>query len=290
MESLLFTIRSFLPVLPAAEKKAAEYVLAEPKKVIHYNITEFARRCGASQAAIVRFCRRIGAKGFPEFKVQLSQDVFRISDERFLPELELESDMEPALVAKGVIGRIHRNMDGLEALCDVHLLNRAADIIRQARFTGIFGIGASALAAQDLYQKLLRIGFPCANSQEAHLQIISACNLKANDAAFIFSYSGETADMISCAEWAREKGASLITLTMDKENSLSSLATVALRVPSTEKIYRIGATVPLINQLALIDMIYTLLVSKNLDQSIHALEVTMAATHSQGFPRTKLLD
>ena len=282
MESALFTIRRFLPKLPAAERKAAEFVLAEPRMVIHYNITEFARRSGVSQAAIVRFCRRIGIKGFPEFKLLLAQDVFRISDERYLPDLELESDMDPALVVKGVIGEIHRSIDKLETLCDVHLVNRAVEIISKAHLTTIFGIGASALAAQDFYHKLIRIGFPCANTLDAHLQITAACNIKAGDAAFIISYSGETPEMISCASLARKKGAAVITLTMETENTLCSFADVALRVPSQERIYRTGATVSMINQMALIDMIYFLLVSKNLDHSIQALEATMAATHYMG--------
>ena len=279
MESALFTIRSFLPDLPSAERKAAEYVLAEPRNVIHYNITELARRCGVSQAVIVRLCHRLGMKGFPEFKLRLSQDVFRISDERFLPDLELESDMEPALVVKGVIGGIHRSMDRLETLCDVHLLSRAAELIRKARLTSIFGIGASGLAAQDLYQKLIRIGLPCANTQDSHLQITAACNLNPGDTAFIVSYSGETPGMISCAEWARKAGASIITLTMETKNTLSSYADVALQVPSLERIYRTGATVSLVNQVAVIDMIYFLLVSGNLDRSIQALHETMTATH-----------
>ena len=284
MESALFIIRRFLPDFPAAEKKVAEYVLAEPRKVIHYNITELARRSGVSQAAIVRFCRRIGMKGFPEFKLQLSQDVFRISDERFLPDLELESDMDPALVAKGVIGGIHRNMDKLETLCDVHLISQAVDIIRKARFTYIFGVGASGLVAQDLYQKLIRIGFPCANSLETHLQLTVACNLKPLDAAFIISYSGETSEMISCASQVKKNGAALVTLTMETANTLCSFADIALRVPALERIYRTGATISLISQLAIIDMIYTLLVSRNLDPSIHALEETMIATHYYPLP------
>ena len=284
MESALFVIRRFLPSLSSAERKVAEYVLAEPKKVIHYNITELARRSEVSQAAIVRFCRRIGMKGFPEFKLQLSQDVFRISDERFLPDLDLESNMDLTVVVKAVIGGIHRSMDRLESLCDVHLLGRAAELIRKARLTCIFGIGASSLVAQDLYQKLIRIGLPCANTLDSHLQITSACNLKAGDVAFIISYSGETPDMISCAEWARKKGASLVTLTMEAENTLRSYADVALYVPSLERIYRTGATVSLINQVAIIDMIYFLLLSGNLDQSINALEDTMAATHRFNTP------
>jgi DNA-binding MurR/RpiR family transcriptional regulator len=269
-----------LPDFPAAEKKAAEYILGESKNVLHYNITELARRCGVSQAAIVRFCRRIGAEGFADFKLRLSHDVFRISDERFLPDLELESDMDPALVVKGVIGGIQRSMARLESLIDIPLLIRSVECVRSSRMNHIFGIGASGLVAQDLYQKLIRIGIPCANTQETHLQITAACNLKPGDAAFIISYSGETPAMITVSQWAREKGAAVITLTMETENTLRKAADIALLVPSVERVYRSGATVSRLSQLAVIDMIYSLLISKDLNSAITALEQTMAATHA----------
>ncbi|MDR1636104.1 MAG: MurR/RpiR family transcriptional regulator [Treponema sp.] len=297
MESALFAIRQCLPDLPSAERRAAEYVLSEPGKVLHCNITELARRSGVSQAAIVRFCRRIGTSGFADFKLRLSRDVFLISpDEKFLtgyPEsagrgapsdLEAGPDMDPAKLVKGIIGGIQRNLARLEIVCDIHLLIKAADLIRGARFIGLFGIGASGLAAQDLYQKFLRIGLPCSNSQDTDLQITTACNLRKGDAAFIISYSGETTSMIRCAEWARKNGASLITLTREGGNTLRSCSDIPLLVPSLEPVYRSAATVSRINQLAVVDMIYSLVISKDLNTAIEALERTMTATHSHPPP------
>ncbi|GHU78016.1 RpiR family transcriptional regulator [Spirochaetia bacterium] len=281
MESALFAIRQYLSIFPAAEGKVAEYVLNEPRLVLHYNITELARQCGVSQAAIVRFCRRIGTEGFSDFKLRLSHDVFRTSDDRFLPDLELESDMDPALVVKGVFGSIQRSMARLESLNDITLLSRSVEIIRAARTTYIFGLGASGLVAQDLYQKLIRIGIPCWYSPDVDLQITAACNLLPEDAVCIISYSGETPAMVTAAEWTGKKGAPIITLTMETENTLRKSADIALLVPSLERIYRSGATVSRLNQLAVIDMIYSLLISKNLNAAITALEQTMAATHYQ---------
>jgi DNA-binding MurR/RpiR family transcriptional regulator len=287
VESALFAIRQYLPVLPQAERKAAEYVLAEPRRVLHYNITELARQSGVSQAAIVRFCHRLGMDGFADFKLRLSHDVFRISDERFLPDLELESDMNPASVVKGVIGSIQRSLARLESLNDIELLNRTAERIRAARITYIFGIGASGLAAQDLYQKLIRIALPCWYSPDSDLQITAACNLHPEDLVCVISYSGETPAMITIAEWARKKKSSLVTLTMENENTLRRSADIPLLVPSTERIYRSGATVSRLNQLMVIDMIYSLLISKDLDNAIIALEQTMEATHASLRPASK---
>ncbi|MDR2246453.1 MAG: MurR/RpiR family transcriptional regulator [Treponema sp.] len=283
MESALYAIR--LTEFPAAEKKVAEYVLRESKNVLHYNLAELARRSGVSQAVIVRFCRRIGAGGFADFKLRLAHDIFRRSGDRFLPDLELESDMNPALVVKGVIGGIQRSIARLESLIDIPLISRAAELIRSARMNYIFGIGASALAAQDLSQKLIRIGFPCSCFPDTDLQITAACNLHAGDRAFIISYSGETPAMLTISRWARKKGAAIISLTMETENTLRKSADLALLVPSLERLYRTGATVSRINQLAVIDMIYTLLISGDLDRSIRALEETMAATHEGREPQ-----
>jgi DNA-binding MurR/RpiR family transcriptional regulator len=49
-----------------------------------------------------------------------------------------------------------------------------------------------------------------------------------------------------------------------------------------EPVYRSGATVSRINQLAVVDMIYSLVVSKDLNAAVSALEKTMTATHSAG--------
>ncbi|MDR3167282.1 MAG: MurR/RpiR family transcriptional regulator [Treponema sp.] len=280
MESALFAIRQHLSRFPAAEKKVAEYILGESKNVLHYNITELARRSEVSQAAIVRFCRRIGAGGFADFKLRLSHDVFRTSDERFLPDLELESDMDPALVVKGIIGGIQRSMARLETLTDISLISRSVDLIRSARINHVFGIGASGLVAQDLVQKLLRIGIPCFCIQDADFQITASCNLQKEDLAFIVSYSGETPAMITVSQWARKKGARIITLTMETENTLRASADIPLLVPSLERVYRSGATLSRMTQLAVSDMIYTLLISKDLTTAIMAMEATMNATHA----------
>ena len=279
MDSLLFTIREQLPSLPRAERKAADYVLAEPEKAVYYNIAELAKQSDVSQAAIVRFCHRIGTDGYSDFKIRLSHDVFRISPERYLPNQDLEPGKDPAAVVKDIIGSIQRSMAWLESISDIHLLGRAADMINTSRMNYIFGVGASSLVAQDMFQKLVRIGIPCSAPLDTDLQITAACNLTKKDSALIISYSGETPAILTIGEWARKKESAVITITRETNNTLRSFADIALLVPSTEQILRPGAMVSRISQLAVVDMLYSLLLNKNLSNAIHALEETLIATH-----------
>ncbi len=66
---------------------------------------------------------------------------------------------------------------------------------------------------------------------------------------------------------------------MSGPNTLRELADISLMVPASERIYRQGASTSRINQLAVIDILYSLMLSSNLDASIEAIEQSMAATH-----------
>ncbi|WP_455381052.1 MurR/RpiR family transcriptional regulator, partial [Salinispira pacifica] len=196
VDSALFAIRASADSLSEAEEKVASFVLADPRQALHFNVAELARRSGVSKAAVVRFCRRIGADSFSEFKLRLARDVFRSSDDRFLPDLELESNTSAATVVKGVIGSAERSLARLEQMLEVRELESAAEAVCGASVTYLYGIAASGLVAYDLYQKLLRIGLPAVFSSDTDVQITSACNLRPEDVAFVVSYSGETAAMV----------------------------------------------------------------------------------------------
>jgi DNA-binding MurR/RpiR family transcriptional regulator len=279
VKSALGAIRSRLSALPGAEKKVAEYVLAEPKKTLHYNVAELARKSGASQAAVVRFCKRIGAEGFGNFKLRLARDVFQDRDERFLPDLDLESDASARSVIRTVVGSTQRSLARLAELTDPRRVEDAVDLITRSSLTALFGTGASGMVAYDFYQKLLRIGLPASCTADTDLQITAAASLRPGNLAFIVSYSGETASMLEVARQARARDVATVTLTMDGPCSLRELGDVPLLVPVSERLYREGAMMSRTDQLAVVDILYSIIVSRTLDASIAAISRTMDATH-----------
>jgi len=68
---------------------------------------------------------------------------------------------------------------------------------------------------------------------------------------------------------------------MDSPNTVRSLAGIQLLVPASERIYRQVAVTSRINQLTVVDILYSIIVSRNLDSSIAAIERTMQATHKR---------
>lgn len=279
IEGALFDINARWDILSDSEKKVAAYVLKESKKTLHFNVRELAKQSGSSQAAVIRFCKHMGFESFSNFKLRMARDVFENYDERYVPDLELESESSPASVKHRVIDRIYRSLVALEKSIDSQALEQAVAAILKADTTVLFGVGASGVVAYDFMQKLIRLGQPVFYTQDTDLQLTSASTIRPTDCAFIISYSGENNAMIEVVQQVKQNSTPIISLTMDNENTIRCKADINLVVPVSERIYRQGASTSRINQLAVIDMLYSLLVSKNLDASIDAIEHTMAVTH-----------
>jgi DNA-binding MurR/RpiR family transcriptional regulator len=74
---ILVTIRSLMPNLAPVERRVAQAVLDDPQGVAWRSISELARACGTSATSVVRFCRSIGVRGYPDLRLALAGAVAR---------------------------------------------------------------------------------------------------------------------------------------------------------------------------------------------------------------------
>src|SRR5437016_5044473 len=74
---ILVTIRSLLPNLAPVERRVAQAVLDDPGGAARRSISELARSCGTSATSVVRFCRAIGLRGYPDLRLALAGAVAR---------------------------------------------------------------------------------------------------------------------------------------------------------------------------------------------------------------------
>lgn len=59
-----------------SENEIANFVINNPEVVVNNTITYMANETGTSETSINRFCKKIGFKGFNDFKIALAQDNF----------------------------------------------------------------------------------------------------------------------------------------------------------------------------------------------------------------------
>lgn len=91
-DNTLLHLGSVYPTLRPAEQRVAQRILKSPEEVVYLSITELAKLAEVSDATVVKFCKRLGYKGFQEFKILLAQDV-AIKPEPIYGEVEPEDDV-----------------------------------------------------------------------------------------------------------------------------------------------------------------------------------------------------
>ena len=138
----------------------------------------------------------------------------------------------------------------------------------------LFGIGSSLCVAKDTYLKFLRLDKPCVVNEDSHSQLLQARNATAQDVGIVFSYSGQTMEMIQCIKEMKAGGAPVIAVTRYYPSEVAQLADHVLYVAANESLFRNGAMSSRLSQLNVMDILYTAYASRNHEDTMRRLAKT----------------
>src|ERR1700716_1614923 len=180
--SPLVRIRSLMPGLARAEQRVARVVLEDPAAVAHRSITEVAEAANTSETTVTRFCKAIGAGGYPELRLALAAETALRAARA---DRDLGGEIGPSDDLAQVVGKVAfadaRAVEETAEQLDVGALRQAIDAVAGARRVDVYGVGASAVVALDLPQKLHRIGLTCFAWADIHMALTSAAVLRPGD-------------------------------------------------------------------------------------------------------------
>ena len=290
---VLSNVRQALPRLSSSEARVAEAIIADPSIVVDLTITDLAHRCGTSLSTVARFCQTLGYSGYREFRMEVASAISREAAERDRFGLA-DSDISPDDAAADVVAKIafhevlaiEQTVQGL----DVEVLDRVVDAIAGARHVDLYGFGASGLTAQDLQQKLARIGISASCSVDVHLALVTAALRKRGDVAIGISHSGLTSETIHALTVAREAGAMTVALTNSPDSPVTEVADAVLTTQARESPYRMGAMSSRIAQLAVVDFVFVRVAQRRHEDVADPLRRTFEVTASHKVAARKRRD
>ncbi|HAT5011093.1 TPA: MurR/RpiR family transcriptional regulator [Serratia marcescens] len=246
-------IQSHLERLSKSERKVAEVILASPQTAIHSSIATLARMADVSEPTVNRFCRRLDTKGFPDFKLHLAQSL--ANGTPYVNRNVEEDDSVDSYTSK-IFESVMASLDTVKANLDIAAINRAVDLLTQAKKISFFGLGASAAVAHDAMNKFFRFNIPVIYFDDIVMQRMSCMNSGEGDVVVLISHTGRTKNLVEMAHLARENDATVLAIT-SRDTPLAQAATLALLldVPEDTDVYM--PMVSRIAQLTLIDVLAT---------------------------------
>ncbi|PSW21103.1 transcriptional regulator HexR [Photobacterium sanctipauli] len=236
-----------------SERKVAEVILASPQTAIHSSIATLAKMADVSEPTVNRFCRRLDTKGFPDFKLHLAQS---LANGTPYVNRNVEEDDGPDAYTSKIFESTMACLDVAKNSLDPMQVNRAVDLLTQAKKISFFGLGASASVAHDAQNKFFRFNIPIVCFDDIVMQRMSVINCTDGDVVVMISHTGRTKSLVEVAQMARENGATVIGITakdspLDRECSLS----ICLDVPEDTDVYMPMAS--RVVQMTVIDVLAT---------------------------------
>ena len=263
--SVISKMKEMQSELTAKEKKISKYILQHLDKIVYMNTYQIADKCKVSQASVVRFAKKLGYSGFPEFKISFGRDMGRRDVEEkinFIYEDIQETDELDDLIKKIVYANSNIIQDTYSIL-DTNTVKEAVEIIKNARKIFILGAGYSGIVAKDFHYKLGELGMNSICEADYHIQLASISTLNENDVVFVISQGGKTVDIYNLVKEAKKRKAKIISVTQMSSNPIRDLADIKISTIMEKNNFRSTALSSRIAQLTIIDIIYVALITEN---------------------------
>ena len=252
-QNILAIIESHLDKMTDLEQRIGHYFLDPNSIQEDLSSLQVAQTLHISQAALTRFAKKCGFKGYREFSFQYLQD---------LQKAQTEADNMQSSLSRHVLYNYNQIHQQTKELIDEEKLERVAQIIEEADRVYFFGTGSSGLVARDMKLRFMRLGVVCEALTDQDGFAWTTSIMDKNCLVIGFSLSGQTQSIIDSLIDAKNMGAKTILVTGQPEKiqeDFTEVVPVALQ-SKPEFILRISAQFPM---LLMIDLIYAFFLEIN---------------------------
>lgn len=224
--------------LTKSQKIVADYVIDNFDSIPFKSVHQISESTSASVASVVRFCQKIGFKGF----LQLREEIGKTLESRIqkneifslIDDSKTRNDDLLSSIAKQEISNIEETVN----LIDRTNFDKAIELIITADKVYTAGLGVSYLLAEILAYQLNQVAVNAANlihNQSSFMeQILYA---KKNELIIAFSFPPYSKETINTVKFAKQKGLKIISVTNKTSAPIGHYSDVQINVRSKNMLF-----------------------------------------------------
>lgn len=241
--------------LSKSDKLIADFFLQNGRDIINMNIHELSELIGTSTASVSRFVKKVLGMSFSEAKIEFAKNMESLSVENTNEIFGWAMDFNEA--PKKIVSHIESVCNDVLRFNNLKVIEEVIEVLAGAHNIYLFGVGSSGIVAQDMQQKLIKLGKRTVFNMDSNFGVLNAALCTKEDVVIAISFSGNTKEVNIAAKRAKEQGAKLVVITGNMKNKLRSISDYCVTVPSLElNESRLAAIFSRYGQLFAIDIIF----------------------------------
>lgn len=267
------------------EQQLAQTVLAMGERMRGISIKEFAQASCASIASIHRFCKKLGLEGFKELKVELARSLAARGDKT--EPVDINFPFAASERAHTIAPRIEllyeTTLHETRELLDAAQLDRAAELLAQARTVDIYTQSHNLYPAQMFCDRLLSAGHEATCHEGFERQVRTALMSDSRHAAVAISYSGYAQNLMRLLPLLAERDTPVVFVGTAYAAGKHPGLAAYLHVSDRESLHnRITQFASHIAVQYVLDVLYSCVFARDYDESTAFLTASLPHTHLPG--------
>ncbi|MCM3271270.1 MurR/RpiR family transcriptional regulator [Paenibacillus elgii] len=267
----LLWIESNYNSLTKAEKKVADVVLQDKEKVVYSSVTDLAEMAATGETTVLRFCRKLGFRGYQEFKLAVAQDLVSPSEN---VHGAIDENDKIGEIAQKITSSNSQALKDTMSLLQEKELQKTVDALLSKKRIFFFGVGSSGVTAMDAQHRFMRLGFQAFCANDAHIITMNCALTGPDDVVVGISTSGSTKDLVDAVRIANANGATIVCLTNHARSPITQYADAVLLASSKETPLQGGAFASKLAQIHVLDILSTIVALRRKAEAFQAIEKT----------------
>src|SRR3569832_1223132 len=156
--SSLVKIRAERDQMSAIERRIADFILENAHLLRDYSSQQLANALGISQSSVVKFCQKLGFKGYPDLKYSVGEAIAR-AESGDVPRTRVTRDVDPQA---GLAGELWQRKTAAEEKTQHNkppdTQEAVAEAIGDAGRVFLIGLGGDDIHARAFAQRLALLG------------------------------------------------------------------------------------------------------------------------------------
>ncbi|MGY0556879.1 MULTISPECIES: MurR/RpiR family transcriptional regulator [unclassified Lysobacter] len=271
--SALLKIRAERDQMSAIERRIADFVLDNAQLLRDYSSQQIANALGISQSSVVKFCQKLGFKGYPDLKYSVGEAIVRASNGDNQVD-DQGSDADPDGSAAGDLWQrkteAEQETRSINPPQSVAAVATAIAVAAEGGKVFLIGLGADDIRARAFALKLSLLGILAVHNFDPAHMAASVSAAAPGDVLLVLSEHGKAAPLCHLARCFRERRGTVISVTRHTSNPLRAYADLSLLVSAHDDRVHIQ---PLLYQSALqhlLDRVFVLLCESGREEQLQA--------------------
>lgn len=240
------------------EKSIYKFFLEDTEYVLAHSITDIAKAIGVSEAAITRFAKKAGYKGFNEMRLLFTHG-----------EQNSVKGASSASLVEGILSDYTTHLKDTAFNVNQELLGQFVSCLENGDRVKLYATGFLGDIAQAYAFRLASLGFNIAAYTDGYTISVDAVLTRKGDMVIGIDFTGESQALVFALTTARKRGARTAAATNFSDSSLAKAADVLQLLPSTELLPQGDMISPHIAVLFLADYYYSTLLMRNIEKYRH---------------------